>query len=150
MYCRIFLHIFLYCKETFMITIYKGCILNFNFIFCPPPSWFIFVPRMKMIILMGCAPQAKNFQLFCAILKILSQLGKKYAYFWPIREKICICFSPLLSSPFEFFPNMLLRGGFKERNIHPAIYTYNKLIKDEETFLNSKNLTITSKKTSYI
>ena len=98
----------------------QGCILNLKFIF-PPFFLFIFFPQMKF------PPQGKNLQPFFAILKILSQLGKRYAYFLPIGGKKWI-FPPFFI-PFQsfFFPNMLFGYIFappKQKNIHPQNKKY--------------------------
>ena len=56
----------------------------------------------------GVFAASKNDQPFFAILYILSQLWKKYAYFLPIREEICI--SPQ-------------RGGGSNKKYTPMIIT---------------------------
>ena len=78
-----------------------------NSYFCPPPFLIdIFAPIATCHNDGVRAAGEKCSAFFGQILYILSQLGKKYAYFLPAGEKICI--SPLFPSPFNnFFPNML-------------------------------------------
>ena len=58
-------------------------------IFVPPPILiYIFSPpKIYYNEWLRSVPQAKNVQPFFKILYILSQSGKKYAYFLPIGEK---------------------------------------------------------------
>ena len=64
------------------IKLVQGCILNLKVLIFPPPPILIYIfSPPKSIIMRGCA--LCNFVHF-------SQLGKKYAYFLPIGEKICI------------------------------------------------------------
>ena len=68
----------------------------------------------------GWAPQANFFAFFVAILYILSQLGKKYAYFYLLGEKYA------------------WGGGVKQKNIHPwgniiSNYLNLKSIKNKKT-----------------
>ena len=56
-------------------------------IFAPPPPFLIYIfPQMKFNMMSGWAG-GKISAFFSAI---FSQLGKRYAYFLPIGEKICI------------------------------------------------------------
>ena len=86
----------------------------------PPPSWIhIFAPN-EVYYNEGLCEKCSAF--FCAILYIFSQLGKKYTYFFPIGEKICI-FPPF------FYPLSIIFSpqpviwpyfwGVKQKNIHP-------------------------------
>ena len=68
----------------FLVIFFRGCIFNLKFIFFAlPPSWVIFFPQMKLIILRGCAPQAKKFQPFIC----------HFVNFKWFGEKICLLFT---------------------------------------------------------
>ena len=99
-------------RNVLSCRINQGCIFNLKFIFMDPPPptfWFIFLPHLKCITTSTPSRhRRKMFSIFfCAILYILSQLGKKYTFFLPIGEKICII--PHFFIPFQYFfpPNLL-------------------------------------------
>ena len=109
----------------------QGCILNLKSYFLPPPpSWFIFFPQLKSMIMRGARCRRKIVSLFLQLIifymYIFSQKGKKYAYFLPIGGKICIS-SPFLSPFNHFFPPTSYLAIFlspppwvKQKNIHPC------------------------------
>ena len=113
----------------------QGCILNFQFIFLPPPpSWIIFFPQRKFITMGGCAPFFCNFVNFKSI-------GENMHTFYQIGEKICI-FSPFLI-PFQSFfsPNMIF-GHIFARGSNIKIYTPGTNKRSRGTWDHQLNLTL--------
>ena len=79
------LHAFML-AENIKQQLHQGCIYKIlNSYFWPPPLHDSYFSKINLIIMRGCAPQRYKFPaFFVAVLLILSQLGKKYAYFLPI------------------------------------------------------------------
>ena len=104
----------------------QGCILKLKFKFRPPPLFliYIFSPTKIYYNEWVCTAKKKLSAFFFAILYILSQLGKKYAYFYQLGGKnthfprffylISIIFSPN-HIPTEKYTPLGPRKAFKNQ-----------------------------------
>ena len=111
--------------SSYSYRILQGCILNLKFIFMcpPPPSWFIFLPNLKFLIIRGARRRWKMFSFFFC----------NFVYLKLIGEKLCI-FPPFFLSPFNFPQPVIWRPTEKYTplkycavlHVNMSVYTINR------------------------
>ena len=77
--------------------VFAGVYIKFEIhIFAPPPSWFIFFPQLKYIIMRGCAAQAKKkfgffLQFFIAFYHFCYPIDLVLLFFWCLFILVSEC-----------------------------------------------------------